>query len=233
MTISFKLSKYALPLALAFTVAAGNAQALEFGCRDKEQIKKEMTAEGLAPVVRYYESRNKNDFGQTFYIMNPQTRKGYRMDRGYDGLEGQMCIMASIDNAQTYDNNSLDERAYLTAPNADKKETGINNVVYTFSVRELENPIFRAVEYSPYHKTTHVIYVLANPATGEGSVFGASLDGTLLRQYTKGIPSPLTAKVDHGATLTDLGKLLKAQNAPPSVPTASGSPVAALTLNHR
>lgn len=224
MSLSPMLRKAAYALPLAFAVAAGSAQALDFGCRDKDQIKKEMVAEGLAPVVRYYESRNKNDLGQTFYIMNPQTHRGYRMDRGYDGLDGQMCIMASVDNVQLYNNKSLDERSYLNAPNADKKGVGINNLIYGSSVKQHENPIFRAVEYSPYHKTTRVIYVLANPDTAGGSVVASSLDGSWLKDYTKGIPSPLTAKVEHGAELTQFGKLMTAENAAPS-----GSVVAALT----
>ena len=56
MTFANSLKNIVAPVALAvaFGVAANDAHALDFGCRDKEQIKKELMAENQVPVVRFY-----------------------------------------------------------------------------------------------------------------------------------------------------------------------------------
>ncbi len=217
MSVANSLKNFVAPMVLvaAFTGAANDAHALDFGCRDKGQIKAELMAENQVPVVRFYQdatmNSKKSEFEETFFTMNPQTREGYRMDRGYGPLSGQMCISAKFTDVRLYNPQTLDQRAYLDAADADKKGTGINNQIYGRSQIDGENVMFRASEYSPISKDHRMTFVIANPLKGnEGGVLSSTLDGELLRKYSKKIPNAQSgyAGVDHGAELTNTGKLL-------------------------
>ena len=137
-----------IAFAVAFTGAANDAHALDFGCRDKDQIKSELMAENQVPVVRFYQDASQNpkksEFEETFFTMNTVTREGYRMDRGYGPLAGKMCISAKLTDVRLYNPQTLDQRAYLDSADADKKGTGINNLIYGRSKVYGENPMFRA-----------------------------------------------------------------------------------------
>lgn len=207
-------------LVAAFAGAANDAHALDYGCRDKEQIKKELMAENQIPVVRFYQDTALNGakeskWGESFFTMNPQTREGYRMSRSDTT---QMCITGKFNDIRLYNPATLDERAYLDAAGADKKGTGINNLIYGTSINDGENPMFRASEYSPIHKSTRVTYVIANPTKGnEGGVLSSTPEGEWLRKFTKKIPNAQSgyANVDHGAIFTDAGQEIADQQAKP------------------
>ena len=102
-------------LAVAFGVAANDAHALDFGCRDKEQIKKELMAENQVPVVRFYigevpSGESKAKWNENFFTMNTQTREGFRMSRGENT---QMCIISKLTDIRLYNPRNFDKRAYL------------------------------------------------------------------------------------------------------------------------
>lgn len=215
MSVANSLKSLVAPVALAvaFGVAANDAHALDFGCRDKEQIKKELMAENQVPVVRFYAGDDKEKFSEVFFTMNTQTREGYRMSRTDD--KAQMCISGKFTDVRLYNPQILDQRAYLDAADADKKGTGINNLIYGRSQVYGENAMFRASEYSPISKDTRITYIIANPLKGnEGGVLSSTLEGEALRKYSKKIPNAQSgyANVDHGAELTNTGKLLVGTN---------------------
>lgn len=201
-----------IALAVAFAGAANDAHALDFGCRDKEQIKAELMAENQVPVVKFYQDAGaldskKSDFQETFFTMNTQNREGYRMTRAPNA---QMCITGKFTDIRLYNPQVLDQKAFLDSDNANTKGTGINNIIYGRSQVYNENPIFRASEYHPISKSTRMTYVIANPLNGnEGGVRSATLEGKLLENFTKKIPAANSQpNVDHGAELTNTGKLL-------------------------
>ncbi len=221
MSVANSLKSLVAPVALtvAFSGAVTDAHALDFGCRDKEQVKQELMAENQVPVVRFYSDAtltNKSDFQETFFTMNPQTREGYRMVRGFDALNGKMCITSKFTDVRLYNPQSLDQRAYLDAADADTKGTGINNLIYGSSVNRGENAMFRASEYSPILKSTRMTYIVANPLKGnEGAVFSASVEGKYIEKFTKKIPNAQSgyANVDHGAIFTPAGQEVADQQA--------------------
>lgn len=211
MKILFK--KFLAPVAcIFFGVAANDAHALDFGCRDKEQIKQELMAENQVPVVKFYSDATmfgdtKTKWNETFFTMNAQNREGYRMSRKGDT---QMCITGKFADIRLYNPQTLDQKAFLDSDSANTKGSGINNIIYGRSQVYNENPVFRGVENSPYYKSTTVTYVIANPLNGnEGGVRSATLEGKLLENFTKKIPAANSQpNVDHGAELTNTGKLL-------------------------
>ena len=235
MSVANSLKNFVAPMVLvaAFAGVANDAHALDFGCRDKDQIKSELMAENQVPVVRFYQDAaangaSKSEWNENFFTMNPQTREGFRMSRNGNT---QMCIMGKFTDVRLYNPQSLDQRAYLDSADADKKGTGINNLIYGSSVNRGENAMFRASEYSPISKDTRVTYVIANPLKGnEGAVFSASLEGKYIEKFTKKIPNAQSghANVDHGAIFTPAGADVAAQQSAQSAPPKSVGSVASL-----
>ncbi|HOY70237.1 MAG TPA: hypothetical protein PL131_11175 [Methylotenera sp.] len=191
-------------LVAAFAGAAVEAHALDYGCRDKEQIKKELMAENQVPIVNFLidgrERGAKNpEWIEVFYTADLKTGNGYRLQRsGGD----KMCVSASTTNTKLFNNQTLDQKAYLDAPDADKKGVGINNLIYGTSINDGENPMFRVVETNPYLKATDVKYLLSNPQTGRGSLVAATLDGQWVKKHSKGIPAAGEDGAQHGARYT-------------------------------
>lgn len=201
-------------LASGLALNSGDAQALEYGCRTKDEIptlKTQMTAEGQVPVIRFYQAgrpdpiSGKDNWREVLFTMNVQTHDGYRLQRVDNG---GICVSSKLEGIRLYNNNTLSPQALLHAPGADKLGSGVNLVVYGRHKEYGQNPMFRAREIDPDLHLDKVTYVVANPKTGEGALLSASHQGELLDKYSKAVPSPSTAGVDHGAEYTQTGKLL-------------------------
>lgn len=199
-----------LAFILAFGGAVTNAHALDFGCRDKEQVSKELEAENQGTLVKFFIDGRERDaknpeWVEAFYTANLNTGNGYNLIRG-DGNE--MCVMAATTNTKLFNNQTLDRKAYLDAPEADKKGIGINNLVYGTSINEGENPMLSVVEYDPYWKKTNIMFLLINPKTGRGGLTASTLDGQWIKKFSKGIPAAGEDGAPHGAEYTKYGKSL-------------------------
>jgi hypothetical protein len=202
------------PFALAFGLAANSndAQALDYGCRTKAEIpalKAQMTAEGQVPVVRFYQDASvdgidkESKWREALFTMNVDSREGYRLQRSQDG---GICVSSKFSDVRLYRNDRLDLSSFMKVPGANAVGSGVNRILHSASVDDGQNPMFRASEYSPYHQSTRMTYVLGNAGTGEGSVVSAELSGSWIKNFTKAIPSPKTANVDHGAVFTPTGE---------------------------
>ncbi|HOY70241.1 MAG TPA: hypothetical protein PL131_11155 [Methylotenera sp.] len=198
-----------MALVVVFGVAANDAHALDFGCRDKDQISRELEAENQGTLVKFFidgrERGAKNpEWIEVFYTADLKTGNGYRLQRsGGD----KMCVSASTTNTKLFNNITLDQKAYLDAPEADKKG-GVNNIIYGNSQLIGANPMLRVVEHDPYLKTTNIKFLLGNPdpKTGKGGLVASTLDGQLIEKYTKGVPS--SSEALHGAEYTKYAKSL-------------------------
>ncbi|HOY70235.1 MAG TPA: hypothetical protein PL131_11185 [Methylotenera sp.] len=197
-------------LVAAFAGAAKEAHALDFGCRDKEQVSRELEAENQAPIVKFFIDGRKRgaetpDWTEVYYTTDIKTGNGYRL---LHSDNNKMCVMATTTNTRLFNNATLDEKAYLDAPDADKKGTGINNLIYGTSINDGENPMLRVVEHDPYWKRVDVMLLLIHPKTGEGGLVASTLDGQYISKFSKGIPAKGLDGAPHGAQYTNTGKLL-------------------------
>lgn len=210
MSVANSLKTLVAPVALAvaFSGAVTDAHALDFGCRDKDQVSQELASENQAPVVKFFidgRKRGAKDpkWVEMYYTTNLNTGNGYNLIRG-DGNE--MCVMATTTNTKLFNNQTLDQKAFLDAPDATKKGSGINNIVYGSSQIDGLNPMLRVVENDPYLKMTTIKYLLGNHQSGKGDLVASTLDGKYIEKYSKGVPS--AAEAPHGAQYTEVGKLL-------------------------
>lgn len=210
MTFANSLKDLVAPVALtvAFGGVVTDAHALDFGCRDKEQVSQELAAENQAPLVKFFidgreRDAKKPEWVEVFYTTDLKTGNGYRLQRSSGD---KMCVSASTTNTQLFNNQTLDQKAYFEAPDADKKGSGVNNFIYGTSVNNKENPMLRVVEHDPYWKKTNLMVLIANPKSGEGALVAATLGGSYISKFSKGVPS--ASEAPHGAEYTKTGKLI-------------------------
>lgn len=104
-----------ITLAVAFGGAVTNAHALDFGCRDKEQISRELEADKQGTLVKFFIDRRElgakvPKLVEVFYTADIKTGNGYRLERlGND----KMCVVATTTQTKLFNNLSFDESALL------------------------------------------------------------------------------------------------------------------------
>lgn len=215
------------PFALAFGLAGNPAAAMEPGCRPKAQINAELKAEQLPVVVKFFQGGTPDprkpeviDYNEHVFVMNTDTREGYRLQRSPTDPEGRLCVESKIYGGQTYDNAKLDPRAFVGSRG---NTTDADKIIYGESRKNGENPIFKAREVDFFSRVDKLTIVLANPSNGgRGSVVSATHDGAYIPKYSTYIPQKgETPQVTHGAELTQTGKILAEMPAPSVGPIAS------------
>lgn len=119
MTLTTSLKKTAHMLPLVFMIAA-NANAdpstqLERGCRDKDQISKELEADNQGTLVKFFidgRERGAKDskWVEVFYTSDIKTGNGYRLERSGND---KMCVVATTSQTKLFNNVSFDESALV------------------------------------------------------------------------------------------------------------------------
>lgn len=203
---------------LAFGMAA-NANALGINCYDTPakvaSMKEQMVAEGLAPVIKFYQDRSDIDstkpkWEETIIAMNPRTGNGHRITKGSDGV---FCVISNMSAMQLFDNAKAepDLAAYIPTKEASAKETGINRFVIASAMTDKQLPMLKAVEQFPVLKQEGVTYILATGTSGKGTILRSTLQGTFIESSLKIIPDTTSAGVKHGAIFTEVGKDILSQ----------------------
>ncbi len=115
-----RLLKAFVALPWVFMIAANDASAaestqLERGCRDKDQISKELEADNQGTLVKFFVDRR--DRGakdpklvEVFYTADIKTGNGYRLERSGND---KMCVVATTTQTRLFSNLSLDKSALL------------------------------------------------------------------------------------------------------------------------
>jgi hypothetical protein len=202
---------------LGFTALFGmaaipSAQALEIRCHEPKEIpalKEAMRKEVQAPVLKFYQEGSERGakapkWLESIITMNPETRIGHRLDKKEDGA---ICVSSNMTDIQLFDygRTEPDPSAYIRTPDADAAG-GINRTLYFFAKRDNLLPILKANEVIPGLRVDAVAYVLGK-GDGSGGVLMSSHSGTLMKNFSKAIPSE-SEGVPHGVIFTDVGKII-------------------------
>ena len=117
LTNLLKKSAHMLPLLLVVVVNA-NADSLtqlKPGCRDKDQISRELEADNQGTLVKFFiddreRSGKESKWVEVFYTSDIKTGNGYRLERSGND---KMCVVATTTKTKLFNNSLLDKTALL------------------------------------------------------------------------------------------------------------------------
>ncbi len=224
-------SRWAATFALVAGVAANvNAQTpIELTCYTNQadiaaaQNNIVKTA-GMIPVVSRFINVGTNENAQWAMgtvMMHPESKKGVEWARM---PQGHVCVTKAYSNFQLFNNASFDPKAFLDPkafPRADDKgqgkdisTAGVTGILISLSKSDNQNPMYRAnvdalinLTGKPLNTPTkYVEYLVGNPTTKEGTLFGVNLNGRMISGYFRVVGNPATDGVKFGAVYTPLAE---------------------------
>ncbi|MCB1550842.1 MAG: hypothetical protein KDJ26_02445 [Alphaproteobacteria bacterium] len=182
----------AVVVAAAFGLAANSnkAEAVELKCKPAQEIMAAMSSEGQVPAGAFYwdgSSRGATapEYKKVLVTVNPETREGYTVSLGHDGL---FCPVSRLSNIvfYKYASRAIDTSVFMKTDVASAKG-GINSILYSRAQIGGQFPVMKADEDLPSYRSKHVLYITANPDTGEGAVAVAKYDGLYNDLFSKQI----------------------------------------------
>ncbi|HVL09354.1 MAG TPA: hypothetical protein VM512_09395 [Burkholderiaceae bacterium] len=207
-----------------------SAFAMDLACASKpdeiERMKNQLlNIEKMVPVTSHFTNvgtNQKANWGMATLMMNLETKKGYQWAKWkIDDIE-VVCIAKKYSRIDLFLNNRLDARAFLDKkyfPKAndrgdgkDFSTLGANGILLVKEKRE-RFPMYRAyvddiVAVSSEKPTPrqYIEFLVSNPSSKDGEIFGVTLQGNGIAEYTSVLGRPAIDGVRYGAIYSPAGE---------------------------